>query len=104
MDDHIHAGKCHPKTFRVPDIANKVPEVGLVQTRNTHLMLLQFIAAQDDEFLGVKISKHDPREHLSERTGSPRDQHCALTPVERSVFRRFRRRCHGVNVRIKLRR
>ena len=44
-------------------------------------MLLQFVAAKNDELLGVILPQHDLHELLAERTGSASDQNNLFRPV-----------------------
>ena len=75
MDDNRHAGESPFQPLRVAHIAEKIPETGMIKPRRPHLMLLQFIAAEDNQFLRPVLAQHDFHKLLAKGTRPPGHEH-----------------------------
>ena len=56
----------------------------MIEPRNLHIVLLQFVAAENDKLLGMVVPQHELHELLAERAGSARNQHHLFRPIHRS--------------------
>jgi hypothetical protein len=43
----------------ITHVADKVAQAGVIEAAGAHVMLLQFVAAEDDQPLGVILAQHD---------------------------------------------
>ena len=59
----------------------KVPHAGMIESTDSHFVLLQFIAAKDDQLLGMVFLQEDFDAFLAEGARSTRDQHNAFLPI-----------------------
>jgi hypothetical protein len=55
----------------------------MVESGSSHIMLLQFVTAEDDELLWFVFPQHQLDELPAERTRPPRDQYNLFGPVHR---------------------
>ena len=54
----------------------------MIETRDSHIMLLEFIAAEDDELLRMIFAQHEFDEFLAERARAAGDQHNLFRPID----------------------
>ena len=80
MHHHVHSVKRAVESVFIPDITEKVAERGIADVGEhlPHVMLLQLIPAEHNEFLGSLFPQHDFHEFLAEGAGAPGDQHRCL--------------------------
>jgi hypothetical protein len=83
MDDNIHTMHCPTQTILITDIANEISQAGMVETAQTHLMLLEFIPAVDDQLRWMVFFQHQLDEFLPEGAGSTGNQDNLILPIER---------------------
>jgi len=81
VNDYRHAGKGALQALLVANIAEKIAQAGMIDSRGAHFMLLQFIAAEDDEFLRPILIQHDLHKLFAERSCASCDQHNLFRPV-----------------------
>ena len=53
----------------------------MIESRSLHLILLQLIAAVDDDLLRLEILEHDLNEFLAERSRAACDQYNLIFPI-----------------------
>ena len=53
----------------------------MIESRRPHIMLLEFVAAEDDELLRMVFAQHHLDELLAERARPARHQHNLFLPV-----------------------
>ena len=53
----------------------------MVQSRGAHVMLLEFVAAEDHQALRPVLLQHDFDKFLPERPRPARDQYCLFRPI-----------------------
>ena len=78
---HRHSGKGALQALRIAHVADEVAQAGMIEARRPHIMLLQFVAAEDDELLRMVVAQHHLDELLPERSRPARDQHDLFLPV-----------------------
>ena len=61
-----NAGKGAPQPVSVPNIADKVPQPGIIEARRLHLMLFQLVAAENDQLARAVVAEHNFHKLLSE--------------------------------------
>ena len=81
MDDDIHAVEGAPQALLIAHVADKIAQVGVVETRLAHLVLLQFVAAEDDHLGRLIFVQQDADEFLAKRAGSAGHQNNFIFPV-----------------------
>src|SRR5579871_4140695 len=59
MDDDRHTGKSPLKSSLIANIPEEIPQAGMVEASDAHVVLLQLIAAEDDQALGPVFLQHD---------------------------------------------
>ena len=77
------SGKGALQALRVAHIADEVAQAGMIEARRPHVVLLEFVAAEDDELLRMVVAQHQLHELLPERARPARDQHNLFLPVHR---------------------
>src|SRR6266850_1362911 len=65
----------------VAHIPNEVAQAGEIQTRGAHVVLLQFVPAEDDYLLWAILAQHNLHKFLAERARSARDQDHLFRPI-----------------------
>src|SRR5581483_11228588 len=65
----------------IADVADEISQTRIVEPGSLHVVLLQFITAENDELLRPVIAQHYLGEFLPERAGSTSDQHYLFSPI-----------------------
>jgi hypothetical protein len=58
MDHNVHAVHRAHQAFAVADIADEITQRGVVEPAHAHLVLLEFVAAEDDDLLRLVFLQH----------------------------------------------
>ena len=66
VNHHRYAREGTLQPRLVPNIADEIAQARMVETGRPHVVLLQFIATEDDKFLGVIVPQHDLDKFLAE--------------------------------------
>ena len=82
MHDCRDASERPFEPFRIAHVANEITQVGMVEAAGPHLMLLQFIAAQNHQFVRPVLAQHDLDKFFAKRPGAAGDQYRFLRPVD----------------------
>jgi hypothetical protein len=61
--------ECASQAIDIAHVPDEVAEAGVVEATGAHLMLLELVAAEDDQLLRAVIPKHDLDELFAERSG-----------------------------------
>src|SRR5579863_10045684 len=67
--------------LRIPHIANEIPQTGMVKTGGLHVMLLELIAAEDDQLARMEIPQHYFHKLFAKGPGSSRHDYDLFRPV-----------------------
>ena len=81
MHHDAYPGQGALQALRVAHVPDEVAQAGMIEARRPHVMLLELVAAEDDELLRMVITQHHLGELLSERTCPARDQDHLFLPV-----------------------
>ncbi len=81
MDDDIHTVKGTAQTLLIAYIADKIAQAWMIVTGDPHLMLLELIAAENNDLRRVIFLKHHLDEFLAKRTGTAGDKYNTLCPI-----------------------
>ena len=88
MHDNIHAVKRARESFAVAHIPDEIADGGVVVAADAHFVLLQLVAAEDDDFSGMVFLNQDFYQLLAKGTGTSGDQYDFLVPFHtNSLFR-----------------
>src|SRR5580704_16196704 len=70
-------------------------QAGVVQTRGAHVMLLQLVAAENDQSLGLALAQHNLDKLSPKRSGPAGDQNYLFRPIHSIASRpvKLRARC-----------
>ena len=71
MDNDIHLLEGAAQADAIANIPDEIAERGVVVASDTHFMLLQFIAAEDDELPRMKFAQHDFGEFFADEPVPP---------------------------------
>jgi hypothetical protein len=71
VDNHIYFSHRANETIFIPDITNKITKRGIIKAAHPHIVLFEFISAENYKFIGVKIPKHDFDELFAKRSRTP---------------------------------
>ena len=80
VDHDIDAAHRPPHAVDVADVAEEVAEAGMIEAAGEHLVLLQLVAAEDDDLAGMVVAEEDFDALLAEGTGSAGNQDRTLLP------------------------
>jgi hypothetical protein len=81
VDDDGNARESPMQPRCVANIAQKITQAGVVEAGTAHVMLLQFIAAQNHQSSGMVLPQHDLDELPAKRTRSPGNQNFLFGPI-----------------------
>src|ERR1051325_2084663 len=81
MNHHGHAGKRAFQSLGIPHVTNKIPQARMIETGHPHIVLFEFVAAEDDELLRMVVAEHGLHKLFSERSGATGDQHDLFRPI-----------------------
>src|SRR5580692_7534327 len=81
MHNHGHARKSPLQTSLVAHISNEVAQAGMIQSGSAHVVLLQFIAAENHKLFRLVIPEHDLDKLLPKGSRPACDQNYLLRPV-----------------------
>src|SRR6266851_5510265 len=84
MHHNRHTRQRALQPLHVPNVSNEIPQAGMIESRRSHLMLLQLIPAENDQPLRLIVAQHDLHKLLPERPRSTRDQYRFLRPIHHS--------------------
>ena len=76
-------GKGALQTLRITNIADEIAQAGMIEARSPHIVLLEFVTAEDDELLRAVFAQHQLDELPAERTRPAGDQYNLFGPVHR---------------------
>src|SRR5581483_9926086 len=88
VNHYSNPGECPLKALRIANIADEISQAGMVEPRGAHIVLLQFIAAEDDEFLRTILSEHQVHEFLAKGARSTRNEDNLVCPVHSACLLR----------------
>jgi hypothetical protein len=76
MDNNVHARERAHQAVAIANVADEVAHrrIFVIGEMLPHLVLLQLVAAEDDDFSGLVIAKNKFRELFAERPGAAGDQ------------------------------
>ena len=88
MDHDVHAMKRPLQPIQVAHVSDKIADRDWTVLREQlpHFMLLEFIAAEDDQLLWTEFLENDLSELLSKRTGSTGHKHDLIFPTHYSFL------------------
>ena len=72
---------------RIAHVSDKIAQTGVVKAGSPHIVLLQFIAAENHQPLRMIFPQHDVDEFLPERTRAAGDQYFLFRPIHQSCLR-----------------
>ena len=81
MDDHIHTLHGAQKPFAVAYIADEITQGWVIESRSLHFILLQLVAAIDDDLLRLGVLEHDLNELLAKGTRPAGDEYNIIFPI-----------------------
>ncbi len=81
MNHDRYPGKSALQTLRVAYISDEVAQAGMIEAGGAHIVLFEFVPAEDDELLGMIFTQHQLDEPLAERSRPARDQHNLFLPI-----------------------
>ena len=67
--------------MQVAHIPDEVAQAWMVKATDAHLVLLELIAAEDDQLGGLVLAQHDLDEFFTERPGTTGDQDNLFAPI-----------------------
>src|SRR5579859_53406 len=70
VDDHIDPYHCSPQAVDITNVADKIAQAWIVKASLPHLVLLQLIAAEDDQALRVVFPEKYLCTCVTERSGT----------------------------------
>ena len=73
MHHHRDARKRTLQAAGIAHVADEIAQAGMVEAGGAHVMLLEFVAAENHQPLGVIFPQHDLDELLPERSRAARD-------------------------------
>ena len=82
VNDYRNAGKGAFQAIDVTNVSNEIAEAGMVETGGAHLMLLEFIATEDDQPMGLVVAQHDLDKLFTKRARPTCDQYRFLRPID----------------------
>src|SRR5208282_461006 len=83
VNHHCDSGKSAFQALRIADIADEITQTGMVESRGPHVMLLQFVTAEDDELLRAVFVQHQFDELPAKRACPSGDQYNLFGPIHR---------------------
>ena len=86
VHDDCDPGKSAQQAGWIAHIPDKIAQAGVVEAGGTHVMLLQFVAAENYQPLGMIFPQHDFDELLPERTRPAGDQYFLFGPIHQSYL------------------
>jgi hypothetical protein len=75
VHNYRHAGQRPLQPLDIPNVSNEIPQAGMIEARGSHLMLLQFVPAENHQPLWLVIAQHNLHKLLPKRPGSTGDQY-----------------------------
>ena len=69
------------QALRIAHVADEITQAGMIESRRAHIVLFQFVAAEDDELLRMVFTQHHFDKLLAERSRPPGHQHNLFLPV-----------------------
>src|SRR6185295_8754646 len=86
MHNNVHTVHRSQKSFAVAHITNEIPHGWMIISMHFHLVLLQFIPAEDDDFLRLFFLQGDLCKLLAKRTSPARDKNSLIFPIHVYLF------------------
>src|SRR5580704_8200367 len=75
------SGKCAFQTLGITNITDEIAQARMIKPRSPHVMLLEFVTAEDDELLRAVFAQHELDELPAKRTRPAGDQYNLFGPV-----------------------
>ena len=73
MDDNVNPGHRPAETICIAYITDEETQAGIIEPADPHLVLFEFVAAEDDQFLGLALAQHGRSELFAEGAGAAGD-------------------------------
>ncbi len=61
-----YAGKRALQALCIAHVADEIAQAGMIESRRPHVVLFEFVAAEDDELLGMVLAQHHLDKLLAE--------------------------------------
>ena len=81
MHHHGDSSEGTLQTLRVAYVTDKISQAGMIKSPHPHVMLLELVAAEDDQLLRMVVAEHRLHKLFPERSGAARDQHNLFRPI-----------------------
>src|ERR1700758_4444971 len=91
MHNHGHAGQRALQPAQVTHITDEITQAGMIESRGPHVVLLEFVAAENDQPLGVILPQHHFDKLPAKRSRPAGDQDNLFRPVHLHAASLYRR-------------
>src|ERR1051325_10919408 len=81
MDHYGYTREGTLQALRIPHVADEIAQTRMVESRDPHVMLLKFVAAEDDKLLWMVVAEHGLHKLLSKRPRATGDKHNLFRPI-----------------------
>jgi len=81
MNHDRDSRKCAFQTLGITNITDEIAQARMIKPRSPHVMLLEFVTAEDDELLRAVFAQHELDELPAKRTRPAGDQYNLFGPV-----------------------